>query len=117
MEGFEGVIFVAKLGDVTINAVATLTVQQNIVNSASGMAKVTTDAVAHTATASDADDKIMAIEIKNPRERYLRAQLQRATANIAVSGIIAIKYSPKKLPITQNADVIDSAFALNPAEA
>jgi hypothetical protein len=117
MAGFEGCMFVCKVGDATATAVGTLTVQQNTVNAAGGMAALAGDAVAYTFAAADGDDDLLIIDVYKPQERYLRAQLTRATANIVVNGIIAIQYGAKKAPVTQGATVLDSAVLVGASEA
>lgn len=108
MVEFEGVIFIAALGDVTDTCVLTLTVEQNSVNSPSGMAALTGNAT-FTAGASDADNKLLVVDVIRPKERYVRAALTRTTANAAVDGIFAIQYKPATKPVTADASVIASA--------
>jgi hypothetical protein len=117
MSGFEGVMFIVKVADAANTAVGTLTVQQDDVNAAGGMAALAGDAVAYTFAAADGDDDMLIIDVYKPQKRYLRAQFARATANIAVSGIIAIQYGASKTPVTQGSTVLDSAQYISPAEA
>lgn len=116
MEGFEGVLFIAKVGDVTDASVLTLAAQQNSANSTSGMA-VLEGTVTFTAGATDADDDLLVLDVFKPRKRYVRAVLTSATANAVKNGIIAIQYGARKVPITQGATVLDSDTLISPAEA
>lgn len=116
MSGYEGVLFLAMLGDVTTTSVLTLACQQNTANSTSGMATLAGSAT-FTAGASDADSKVLALDVYRPRERYVRAYLTRTTADAVVGGIIAIQYGATKKPVTPHASVIDYDTLVEPAEA
>lgn len=119
MQGWDGVIFLTTITDSAATGVATMTIEQNTANSGSGMAALS-GAVA-TATCSTNDDlnnKILAVDVYRPRERYLRANRASATANIAYGECFAIKYKGIKQPVSQAAaDVADSAVVTSPAEA
>ena len=116
MAGFDGVMFVALLGDVTSGSVLALKASQNIVDSATGDAKLVGSA-AFTAGASDADSKALVLDVRRPCERYVCAILERGTQNAVVDGIIAIQYNAQSMPTTQAASVIASALINDPAEA
>lgn len=115
MAGFEGVMFVALTGDATATSALALKCEQNTVNSASGMAELT-GAASFTAGASDADNKALVLDVHKPRERYVRAVLERGTADCVVDGIIAIQYMPRSMPTSQDASVIASALINDPSE-
>lgn len=115
MSGYEGVLFVALTGDVTATSALALKAEQNIANSTSGMAELVGSA-AFTAGASDADSKALVLDIFQPREQFVRAVLERGTANAVVDGIIAIQYSAGNVPTAQDASVIASALIYDPSE-
>jgi hypothetical protein len=110
MSGWDGVVFLCLLGDVTASSVLTFTAYSNSSNSASGG---TSEAAttAHTASATDADNKLLVAEIKRPTTRYVYATLTRADQNAVVDGIVAIQYRGTKSPITQGSTVLASALA------
>lgn len=113
MSGYEGVLFLAMLGDVTDTSVLTLTVKGNSANSTSSPTPVTQKASdAFTASATSADSKVIFVDVYKPTLRYMFAELTRATANAVVGGIIAIQYGATSKPTTQDASVIASAFGL-----
>lgn len=115
--GFDGVLFLTTITDSVDTGVATMTIEQNTVNSGTGMAALA-GAVA-TATSGANDDlngKILAVDVYRPRERYVRANRVSATANIAFGECQAILYRGSKMPITQ-VDVTDSAVVTSPAES
>lgn len=115
MQGFDSVMFVAALGDVTSGSVLELEVQQNSANSSSGMAEIATTGQ-NTAGASDFDKKLLIGDVVRPKGRYVRAVLKRGTQNAVVDGIFAIQYGARDLPITQGSTVADIAEAISPTE-
>lgn len=116
MSGYEGVIFIALLGDVTSGSVLTLTVKGNSANSVSSPTPVTQKATsAFTAGASDADSKVLLVDVYKPTLRYMFASLTRTTQNAVVGGIIAIQYRSRAKPSTHDASVIASAMGLGVA--
>lgn len=108
MAGYDGVIFVAALGDVTTGCVLTLAAQTNTANQTSGMASLTGTAT-YTAGATDADNTLLVVDVIRPNKRYIRAALTRTTANAVVDGIFAIQYIAATKPVTADASVIASA--------
>lgn len=116
MEGFEGVLFIAKVADVTKGSVLTLAAQQSTINDAGGMATLS-GTVTYTADAADADDDLLVLDVFKPRERYVRAVFTSATQNAVKDGVIAIQYGARKVPITQGSTVLDSDTLISPAEA
>lgn len=118
MQGFDSIAFIATLGDVTATSVLTLTVKTNSANSTSSPTPVTTVATAtYTAAASDADNKMMIVDVNEPRQRYVFASLTRTTANAVVDSITAILYNAHEKPVTADASVLVSGFFNDPASA
>lgn len=112
LQGFDSVLLIAILGDVTVNAVVTLKAYcGDAAALGDGAYKTTTATV--TATATSADDKLLILDVVKPGKRYVRADLVRATANAVVDGIIAIRYNARLIPTTQPADVVDSDISVN----
>lgn len=114
----EGVVFVTTIEDSAATGVATMTIEQNTADSASGMAALS--GAAATATCAVNDDlngTLLIVDVHKPRERYLRANRTSATANIAFGPVIAIKYGTRKMPVTQGATVSQATSVTSPAEA
>lgn len=111
MAGYDGVMFVAALGDVTATSVLELQVFGNTANSTSSPTPVelTADETLNTAGASDADNKLIVVDVIRPAYRYVFARLKRGTANAVLDGMFAIQYRTKDLPVTQGSTVYDSA--------
>ncbi|MCV9960739.1 hypothetical protein OIU34_02405 [Pararhizobium sp. BT-229] len=116
MYGFDGVLFVALTGDVSDTSALALKASQNTVNNPSGAAELV-GGPTFTAGATNADNKALVLDVYKPRERYVRAVLKRGTANAAVSGILAIQYSGRRMPTEHDASVIASALLNDPNEA
>ena len=53
--------------------------------------------------ADDDDNQLFACDVVRPQKRYVRAVVDRGTANATVDGIIAQQYGPKAIPTTQPA--------------
>lgn len=113
-QGFEGVRFILGFGAITTGAVTTFKIQQNDVNSASGMADLATSSI----TVNDDDDNQIAIsDIYKPRERYVRLALDRNTQNAVVDFLLVELYEPRKLPITEDSTIVIAAEQMvSPAE-
>lgn len=117
-QGFNSIAFIVSLGDVTDTSVLTLTAKTNTANSVSSPTPTTlAQTVTFTADATSADNKLLILDLHRPRDRYVFATLARATANAVVNGIYAVLYNAAERPVTQDAAVIASAFANDPAAA
>lgn len=111
MTGYDGVMFIALLGDVTATSVLTLTAKGNTASSTSSPTPVTQKATsAFTAGASDADSAALIVDVYDPALRYMFASLTRTVANAVVNGIVAIQYKAEYRPTTQDATVIANAM-------
>lgn len=109
MTGYDSVLFMAKLGDVTSGSVFQLTVSSNPTNSASAgtTEKAGTEI---TAGASDYDNKLVIVDVLRPSQQYVYATLRIDTQNAVVDGIFAIQYNAKSLPVTQGSTVGTSSL-------
>ena len=117
-QGYQSVAFIALLGDVTTASVLGLTVKTNSANSTSTPTPVTTTAAASfTADATNADNKMLIVDVNEPRDRFVFASLTRTVANAAVDGIVAVLYNPNQRPVTADASVVASKFVNDPASA
>jgi len=114
MKGFDGVTFLAALGDVLVNAVITFQAQHGDQSDGSDMTNIAGSSVTHTATATDADNKLLALEIARPTKRFLRVTLARTVANTVLDGIFAFQNAPAEAAVTQDVSVLLTDFALSP---
>ena len=109
---FDSVCFIATTGDVADTAVMTLKAYCGDESDVSDGAYKTTTAT-FTAGAATADNKTLILDVVRPGKRYVRPDFVRATANIPVETIIAIKYNAKNVPVTQSSSVVDSDISVN----
>lgn len=113
--GWTGVVFVAALGDVTAASALDFAAEHSDESNAN-FAELA-GALTHTADGTNADDKLLILDVVRAEKRYVRATLGRGDANAVVSGIYAIKYGPKETPVAQGETVLGSATLANPKAA
>jgi len=118
MQGFDEVWFLADLGTILENGTIDVFVEQNTVNSASGMARLATT-TAHTVTAANAllTESQIVVKINRPTERYLQCNITPAVSNAVVLGITVIQFGGRVQPATDAASVLKSTTLASPAEA
>lgn len=112
MAGFDGVMFVGFVG--TVTATGTLTLAAYDSDNNSDFSALT----GASAAASDADsDKLLVVDVVNPRGRYVRTKLTRGTANSVYGGTLAIQYKAHAKPaVTAAAQLAaDIAQVVRPA--
>lgn len=115
MQGFEGVIFYFMFGTITGSAVTGVRVQQS---SDDGVADAYTDLLGSAVAVPDSrSNDMVVVDILRPRERYLKAVIDRATQNAVIDGIVAVQYGPRVKPTTDDsATVIGREVHASPAE-
>lgn len=118
MQGWDGVMFIVPITDSVATGVAKLQVEQNTSDSDTGMAALSGAYATETsAVDDDLNNKLLVVDVYKPRERYVQGVITSTVANIAFGNTIAIQYRGIKMPVTQPASVLDSAFVVSPAEA
>jgi hypothetical protein len=117
MSGYEGVLFVALLGTVLENGTLDVFVEQNTLNQTTGMARLATT-TAYAVTAADAlvSKSAIAVDVYQPQERYLQANVTPAVANAVILGVIAIQYNSKSKPELTTA-LLKATQLIQPIEA
>jgi len=117
MSGFEGCLFIVPIVDSVATGVATLTIEGDDANATAGMVALTgAEATATCTTNDDLNGTYLIVDVKRPIYQYLRANITSDTANIAFGHIMAIKYGPKKAPVTLT-DEADSEIVVGPAQS
>ncbi|MFO8012120.1 MAG: hypothetical protein R6X20_02325 [Phycisphaerae bacterium] len=106
MEGFEGVVFLAKIA--TANAANFLKAQQS---SDDGSSDAFADLEGTKVVPGDDGDQAK-LDIYRPRERYVRAVIDRGGASTATGDIYAVQYGARKAPIAND----DAETHVSPAE-
>lgn len=115
MTGFDSVMFIALVGDVTSGSVITLTVKENTASSTSSPTPtaVTNGATgAVTAGATDTDNKVFVVDVHNITKQYVFAALTRTTQNCVIDGVIAIQYNARSMPVTLDSSIVAAALAI-----
>jgi hypothetical protein len=115
MQGFDGVLFLAHMGTITSGAVTSLKGQQG---AASGMGDAADLEGTGVTIADTDDDKVIGLDIFEPRERYVRCIVDRGTQNAVVDSITAIQYCKQGLlPTTHDSTTVGTVEAhRSPAE-
>jgi hypothetical protein len=112
LQDCDSVTGIAILGDVTATSVVTLKAYTGD-EAALGDGAYETVTATKTADATNADNKLLILDVVKPGKRYCRFDLVRATANAVVDGIIGIRYNFRTIPTTQPTDVVASGLSVN----
>lgn len=118
MSGYDGITFIVPITDSVATGVATLTIEQNTLDSDTGMAEL--EGASATITCVEGDDinnTLLVVEIDRPQERYVQAVLTSTTANIAFGNMIAVLHGPRTKPVSEHASVSDMTLVVEPDEA
>lgn len=113
MAGWEGVLFIFTFGAIVSGAVTSIKVQQDTV---SGMGTAADLAGSGQTIADTDDDKTFYIDIKSPRERFVRPVVSRATQNATVGSITAIQYGARTAPTAAHGSNVAGEAWVGPAE-
>ena len=112
-EGFDEVVAAVFLGAVTTSAVPTVaaytcddisgtnaTLMDNVTR---GTATLTSAAL----TGTTDDNKLILLDVSRATGRFVNIRITRATANIALNGVIAILGKPRRYPVEKHSTVYD----------
>ena len=114
MQGYDGCLFLTTAGAITAGGVQSLKVQQD---EAVGMGAAADLAGTNITVADDDNNQSFWLDVKRPRERYLRLVISRATQNSVWGEIYAIQYRGRSLPVSNNVtDTITGEKHESPAE-
>ena len=114
--GFHRALFLYKLGAVTDGAAVTLKIYSGTDASVSDVAELAGASAAIATTATDSE-QILAIEVIEPRERYLRPTIVTATQNVEIDWAVCILHNADVIPVTQPATIDVATIVVSPAEA
>ena len=109
MQGYEGVLFIAKFGTAATD---------NTLKAAQGAASDMSDAadLLSTSVGVGASDELVWLDIYRPRERYVRALALRGTST-TLDSLWAIQYGPTVEPVDNTvAGTIHGELHSSPAE-
>jgi hypothetical protein len=93
MTGFDGVLFIVKLGTAAANNTAKA--QEDTVTGFG-----TVQDLAGSLTAAGVTNKVLMIDIERPTKQWVRVEVARGTST-TIDSILAIQYKARSLPITQ----------------
>ena len=115
MQNFESCLIIFAFGAITAGAATSVKAQQS---SDDAVGDAYADLEGTNITVADDDDNQFAVlEITNPRERYVRGVISRATQNAVVDGIFVLRFGAKKLPaVDDSATVVASLTVVSPDE-
>lgn len=117
MANWDGVVFITTITDSAATGVATLKVEQNTSDSDTGMTALTGASAAVTcAVNDDVNGKILIVDVRQPRERWVQGVRTSATANIAFGEILAIRYGARLAPTATSSTTAAAAEVVSPAE-
>src|ERR1700694_1309525 len=85
MQGFDGVLIIASLGTISASAVTTLSALQSTDNST--WAALPTPAITTAMVPTTDNNKILILDVFRPQQRYIQANLNRATGNAVIDSV------------------------------
>ena len=120
MQGFEAARFIVGFQTVVNDASVTFKIAHGDTNDTADMAATdaTSGAIVSDGTTIALSNKELVIDVINPSERYLEAQVVIADQNAPIDYIIVDQYPPGLAPVaSQGASVYSTVTNLNPATA
>lgn len=109
MSGFDGCLIIACLGTISATAVTTLSALQSPDNAT--WAALPTPAITASMTPTTDNNKCLILDVYRPQQRYLQANLNRATGNAVIDSVVYLQYAYKKAPTVHDATTVAaSAF-------
>jgi hypothetical protein len=117
MAGFDGVVFIADFSTLIDTGVIDAYAEQHTLNQTSGMTRVLGQTT-HTVTTAQAamTASCIVVEIHRPQERYIQFNVTPSVQNAVITGVTAIRYKGRKLPVTQSTNTLKSTVLASPGE-
>lgn len=107
--GFNSVTFLGLLGAIVSGGAQSIKVQGSDDNSTFSDLEGTAYTVADTD-----DNKVAAVEIIRPKNRYNRLVIKRATQNTTIDGVVAILSNAQVLPVTPSTTTLGNEQHVTP---
>jgi len=106
MSGFDGVLMLVRMGTITATAVTSIKAQSGTDDTMSDAADLegTSQSIA-----ADDDDETFYIDLRAPKERYVRLYVDRGTANAVVASAEYIQYKAHVLVTSHGTGVSGEA--------
>lgn len=102
MKDWDGLLIVCTLAAIAAAAVTSIKAQQGAESDLSDAADLEGSSIN---IANDDDDGVKYIDIWQPRERYVRAVVDKDGTNACAESVLYIQYKGKGLPSTHGTDV------------
>jgi len=117
MANYDGVLFIAELGTLIEAGTVNVTVDQNVISSAVGMAELdgTSTYTVDAAGAALAKSAI-AVDVYKPQEQFVQCNITPAAQNAVILGITAIRYNGRIKP-DANEGLLLASQLISPEEA
>lgn len=113
-KGFGATVFYILIGTITAGGTVTVKAQQS---SDDGSADAYADLEGTGIVLDDTNsNKVVVLEVIEPREEYVRPVVLRSGANAVLDGILAVQHAASKEPVTHAASVAGSEVHHAPAE-
>lgn len=112
MAGYEGVLMIVTMGAITAGAATSIKAQQGAAAAMGDAADL--EGTSQTIADSD-DEKTFYIDIRKPREQYVRLVVDRGTQNAVVASAIYIQYGAHEQPVSHGTNVSGETH-ISPAE-
>lgn len=112
MQGWDGVLMIFQFATIAAGGTNSIKAQQGAASNLSDAADLAGTA---QTVADDYDGKIKYIDVYQPRERYVRAYVDKDTSNACAETVTYIQYRGQTLPSTHSTDVAGESFVA-PAE-
>lgn len=114
MSGYEGVLMIVKFATIAAGATTSIKAQQDTAAGGGTMADLAGTGIT---VANDDDNQIFCIDLKQPRERYVRVVVDKDGANAVAESAIYIQYGAHEVPVTNTVtDEVTGEFHVAPAE-
>ncbi len=110
MTGYDGVLFIVKLGTAAANNTA-----KGQEDTGSSMATVQDLLASKVSSSAVATLKTLVLDIQRPQKQWVRVEVARGTST-TVDAIVAIQYKARNLPVAQAAASVALKQLSSPAE-
>ena len=112
MQGYEGAVAIIEMGTIAATAVTSIKWQQSDTTTSADFSDLEGTGIA---IAADDDDKIFVSELYKPTKRYVRAVVERGTADAALRAATYVQYKARTAPVVQGTGVT-TELSVGPAE-
>lgn len=101
MSCYEGCLFVISFAGLTAGGVLTPLVEDNIINSASGMTTLVPGCTAYTVSTAAATQAkgVILVDVYKPINEFLQCSITPSSQTAIILGIVAIQYQGKFKPV------------------